>query len=28
MKEERDAEVRDTDASRRIETDRVEADDP
>ena len=28
MKEERDAEARDTDASRKIETDRVEADDP
>ncbi len=28
MKEEREAEARDTDASRKIETDRVEADDP
>ncbi len=28
MKEEREAEARDTDASREIETDRVEADDP
>ena len=28
MKEEREAETRDTNASRKIETDRIEADDP